>query len=104
MVANRPDCEWWKRVYPVRQADEFPDDECMAALGLSKDSPIADFSDRLIWGTYGHPAQMPEQWKKLRDLDTEHLENIVITQRRIPLIYSRAIMLILRERHAEGVS
>jgi len=101
MVATIPECEWWRRVRIVRQADEFPDDEFMTALGLTKDSPITDFADRLIWGTYGRPACVPAQWKKLRDLDTEHLENILIGQRQIPRIYSRAMLVILRERYME---
>lgn len=81
-----------------RQADEYPDDEFMTNLGLTRDSTIIEFSNRLLWGTYGRPARHPVRWKQLRDLDTEHLQNILATQRQIPVIYSRAIMGILRER------
>ena len=100
MVANVPDeVRWWQRLHPVRQADEFPDDESMVVLGLTKDSSIAEFQNRLVWGTFGRPAQHPVQWKRLRELDTEHLENILVSQRQIPHIYSRAILGILRERY-----
>lgn len=103
MVVNSPEIEWWRRALVVRQVDEFPDNEVMAALGLTENSSIADFQDRLLWGTYGRPACYPVRWKKLRDLDTEHLENILVGQWQIPLVYSRAILGILRERHALGM-
>ena len=102
MEANSPEIEWWRSVHVVRQVDEFPDDEIMAVLGLTKNSPIVDFQDRLLWGTYGRPACYPVRWKKLRELDIKHLENILVGQRQIPIVYSRAILGILRERYAEA--
>ena len=83
---------------PFQQAEEYPPRPQMEAMELNKDSSPQEFADKLIWGTYGRPAKHPVQWKRLRDLDTEHLQNIVATERHIPVVYSRAIMLILRER------
>ena len=78
----------------VQQADEFPPQCHMDEMGLKKNDPLCAFADKLIWGTYGRPAAS----KFLYELDTEHLQNILATQRQIPAIYSRAIMLILQRR------
>ena len=80
---------------------EFPPDSDMKEMRLKKDDPLCAFANKLVWGTYGRPARQPVQYKCLYELDSEHLENILSTQRQIPVIYSKAIMLLLRER-AEG--
>ncbi len=82
-------------------ADEYPPDAHMKSMGLTKASPLCAFANQLIWGTYGKPVKLPVQYKFLYELDSEHLENILITQRHIPVIYSRAILLLLEQR-SEG--
>ena len=50
------DTNFFERLVCKRQVDEYPDDEFMTGLGLTKDSTIGEFADRLIWGTHGRPA------------------------------------------------
>lgn len=85
----------------VKQADEFPPDSHMAEMGLKPDDLLCAFANKLIWGTLGQPAKYPVKYKFLYELDSEHLRNILATQRQIPVIYSRAILFILQER-SEG--
>lgn len=73
----------------------------MNTLGLTQDSPLTEFMDNLTWRTYGRGGNDPLTRKRLRDCDTEHLQNILITQRQIPLIMSRAIIAILQERYIQ---
>lgn len=40
--------------------------------------------EHLRWGTYGKNGDEPLQWKKLKDLDTDHIEKILETQRQVP--------------------
>lgn len=84
----------------IKQAEEFPPTSVLAKDGLTMESALSEFMDKLTWGTYGRPAAYPVKYKKLRELDTEHLQNILATQRQIPIIMSRAIMAILAERVA----
>lgn len=48
-------------------------------LNLVDTDNIAYMSQRLIWGT--HPSQGQVKYKRLIDLSTEHLRNIVNTQK-----------------------
>ncbi len=84
---------------PHSQTAHFPSDSDMSAAGLTKDSPLIEFMDKLTWGTRG--GSDPLTYKRLRDCDTEHLQNILITQRQIPLMMSRAIIAILQERYIQ---
>jgi hypothetical protein len=52
----------------------------------------------LPWGTYGKNGDQDRVVKFLGDLDTDHLENILITQRQIHVIYSKTILHILKRR------
>ena len=54
---------------------------------------IALLRKRLFWGIG------LEQKKRLDDLTTGDLENILITERQVPVIYSIAILAILKERY-----
>lgn len=51
------------------------------------------------WGTFGPNADQPMAERTLWDLDTDHLENILITERHIPLAYSIIILSILKLRY-----
>lgn len=61
---------------------------------------IAEVYQTFQWGTYG-PNQNPGdfQTKLLTDLETSHLENILITQPQIPNDYAAAILHILKMRY-----
>jgi hypothetical protein len=52
----------------------------------------------LEWRTYGKDGKGEGVIKALNDLDTDHLENILITQRHIHVIYSKTILHILKRR------
>lgn len=51
------------------------------------------------WGTFGPNGDQPRVDKPLRDLDTDHLENILITQRHIAWQTSLVILHILKDRY-----
>ncbi len=40
--------------------------------------------EALYWGTYGKNGDQPLQWKALKDLDTDHIEAILETQKQVP--------------------
>lgn len=50
------------------------------------------------WGTYGADGKGPLRWVRLVDCNTEHLQNILKTQPRIPNHYIMAIRDILKAR------
>ena len=51
------------------------------------------------WGTYGPNGDQPRVDKPLNQLDTDHLENILITQRHISWQISCVILHILKNRY-----
>jgi hypothetical protein len=55
----------------------------------------------MTWGTFGPDGTEPLAIKTLRELDTEHLENILITQPSTGnfLLFKAAAILVLRERY-----
>ncbi len=57
---------------------------------------LNELANTLEWGTYrdGEYKFFP-----LNDLTSDHLENILITQRQIPYKYSRVILYILKNRY-----
>ena len=59
---------------------------------------LDDASKRLQWGTFGPDGQRPMQVRYLNDLDTDHLENIMVTQPQITPIYKKVILHILKLR------
>lgn len=67
-----------------------------------RDDPalLSRIRKELTWGTYGKEGKSPLKCRWLDDLDTEHLENILITQRHIPQVYSLVIVTILKERYS----
>jgi hypothetical protein len=52
-----------------------------------------------LWGTYGKNSDQPLRWKKLVDCDTDHLQNILRTQKHIyRTVYFDYIVSILKDR------
>lgn len=88
---------------PNSRTTQMPPGSQLCAMGLTIDSPLTEFMDKLTWATYGRGGKDPLTYKRLRDCDTEHLQNILITQRQIPLITSRAIIAILQERYVKAM-
>lgn len=62
------------------------------------DEELDKYSILLKWTSYDESGK-ERKMKSLCELDTEHLENILITQRHISLIYSRVILYILKKRY-----
>ena len=53
----------------------------------------------LTWGTYGPNGDQPLTHKSLADLDTEHLENIIISQPHVLPHFKAAILCELKKRY-----
>jgi len=53
----------------------------------------------LRWGTYGIEGKGPLVVKLVVDLDTAHLENILIYMKHQPPLYNKVILAILKERY-----
>ena len=56
------------------------------------------FANELKWGTYGPDGQGELKIKSLNELDTNHLENIIITQGQAPDIYKATIIYLIKKR------
>ncbi len=67
-----------------------------------RDDPqlLAKVRSELVWGTFGKQGDQPCKVRFLDDLETEHLENILITQKHISQVYSLVIVTILKERYS----
>lgn len=78
-----------------------------SAKGLQplRDDPalLANVRSELTWGTYGKDADKPLKLRFLNDLETSHLENILITERHIKPVYSLVILDILKERYSPSL-
>lgn len=62
-------------------------------------SQVVNETEQLKWGTYGPEGRGPLRMVYLIDLDTDHLENILITQPHISNRYAAAILQILKCRY-----
>lgn len=56
-----------------------------------------------VWGTYGPEMAGPLRWVSLPQLETDHLENILITQRHLDPALVAAILKLLHERYLNEV-
>lgn len=56
------------------------------------------YAKRLRWGTFGPTGLRPMEVRYLIDLDTDHLQNILMTQDSCPYLYRRVIIHILKNR------
>lgn len=58
-----------------------------------------------IWGTYGINSDQPLRWKRLVDCDTDHLQNILCTQKHVyGTVYEKYIRSILSDRGEKPAS
>lgn len=49
-------------------------------LSLTTESPFQDIREAFCWGTRGKSGKEPLTWKRLCDLDTDHIQAILTTQ------------------------
>jgi hypothetical protein len=63
------------------------------------DDKLEDLSKSKTWGTMGPEGKGPRQFLPLCELETDHLENILITQRHISFETSLVILFILKDRY-----
>ncbi len=70
----------------------------LACQHLLKDGMAEMDAANFRWGSRGPTGDEPRHDRKLAELDTEHLENILICQPHIGNRYRAAIMYLLRER------
>lgn len=62
-------------------------------------------SKKLNWGTFGRSGTEPLVFKTLCELDTDHIENIIITQgHTISPIYAKVMLFMLKNRYTQGVT
>ena len=69
---------------------------------IFKDDPdlFENLTGTMHWGTLGRQAQNAKHVRKtLRELETSHLENIMITQKHIPDYIGIVIMELIKRRH-----
>jgi hypothetical protein len=57
--------------------------------------------EALNWGSHGPEGKGPKRTRVLAELDTDHLEAILITQPHIGNSYRAAILALLKERYIE---
>ena len=81
---------------------KFPVAEQLKISGITPEN--VSLARKIPWGTYGPDGlglrednEDSVTWKHLDSLDTDHLENILVTQQIFPA-YRRAILDIIKER------
>lgn len=65
---------------------------------LYTDSPRDEIKSKMLWGTYGKNGDQPLTWLPMVTLTTEHLQNILDTQKHINVFVLDLITEILKER------
>lgn len=48
------------------------------------DSPFDDIRSHFHWGSYGKDGKQPLSYKPLKELDSDHIEAIIETQKQLP--------------------
>lgn len=48
------------------------------------DSPFDEIRSYFHWGTYGKDGKQPRKFVALKDLESDHIQNIIETQRQVP--------------------
>ena len=69
------------------------------AINSLRERELEAYSKSLLWGTYGPTGTDKLKVKKLNDLATYHLENILVTQDSVPHLYRKVILYILKNRY-----
>lgn len=59
---------------------------------------LDELSTTMRWGTFGPTGNKPMQIRFLNDLETDHLENILVTQKHIDYMYSKVILHLIKKR------
>jgi hypothetical protein len=75
--------------------------EVTKAINTVPDSEVIEFSKTLKWGTYGPNGDQAVKVRYIYDLDTEHLENILVTQPHIGPVRARTILVLLKHRYRQ---
>lgn len=83
-----PPLTWWEGQFHCNVTNE--DIECA--------------KQELQWGSLGKDGKGPMAIKLLTELDTDHLENIIIFIKYQPPLYNKVILSILKDRRAEQVT
>jgi len=73
-------------------------------LTVTTDDPHNDVRDALTWGTYGKKGDQPLSYVKLKNMDTEHIQSIIETQRNIYPQFKEAMINELEFREIYGES
>ena len=61
-------------------------------------SRLDELAATMPWGSFGSDGIRPREVRYLSDLDTDHLENILVTQKHIDFIYSKVILHLIKKR------
>ena len=77
--------------------------EWMSLNGFQILARAKTLAPALTWGTFGPNQNEQVQRKLLIELETDHLENILITQVHIPPVYRAIILEILKDRYIFGL-
>lgn len=65
------------------------------------DKELQTCAECLQWGTYGPNGDKPMKVRYLNDLNTDHLQNILVTQSHISSLYRKVILWLLKKRWTE---
>ena len=68
------------------------------AVNSISPSRLDELASTMPWGTFGPDGIRPMEVRYLSDLDTDHLENILVTQKHIDFIYSKVILHLIKKR------
>lgn len=60
------------------------DDDILIEQGISQ-------REILFWGTYGKNGKQPFKWVLLKNMNTEHIKAVIITQKQIKKTYKKAL-------------
>lgn len=67
-------------------------------LNALTDEQLDNAARNIRWGSYGYETLTPLKVRYLVDLDTDHLENILVTQDHIGPVYRKVIFHLLKKR------
>lgn len=71
---------------------------------ITDESSFKDIQKYMFWGTYGKDGKQPLQYKALKDLDTDHIEAIIRTQKQLPQWRIKLFNKELKERFNKTIS
>lgn len=71
---------------------------CTKALNDLTPKRLEEMSHEMPWRTFGPNSDQPCKVRYLADLETDHLQNILVTQKHISMMYSKVIMYLIEKR------